>query len=71
MPNWSFDVTGESSQRNALDAHLREITALENCGRADEIHGTVEVTYSDEDARRSTVAPALESKGVVFRWNHR
>ena len=71
MPNWSYDVTGQSNQRHALDAHLRDILALEAVGRGDEIYGAVEVFYSDEDAKRSSSAQTLQARGVQFHWSLR
>jgi hypothetical protein len=68
MPAWSFDV------ENAADLNIKlrnEIFALDNLGRSDEIHGTVSVVCSDDDAKTSSLVAQLEARGVVFIWSKR
>lgn len=66
MPAWNFDVESAAD----LDIKLRnEIFALDNLGRGDEIHGTVSVVYSDENAKTSSLVAQLESRGVAFIWS--
>ena len=51
-----------------LDAKLREIFALDNVGRGDEISGTLYIDYSDESVKLATLVPTLESRGVAIVW---
>jgi hypothetical protein len=68
MPNWTFDVTSAPNQREQLDSELRNILALDNLDRGDEIYGTVAVTYSNDDAERASLVAVLKGRGVVFSW---
>lgn len=71
MSNWFFDLTGSSNQRRELDSELRNILALDSVGRGDEIHGTVQVIYSEDDAMRASLIGSLEARGVTFSWNRK
>ncbi len=63
MAAWHFDVKDTAE----LDSKIRgEILALDLLGRGDEIHGTVHVTYSDESAKRASLAGLLEARCVAF-----
>jgi hypothetical protein len=65
MPAWHFDVKDAAE----LDSKLGgEILALEKIGRGDELHGTVHVTYADDDAKRASLVARLEALGIVFSW---
>ena len=52
-----------------LDAKIRNILALDNVGRGDEIGGTLNVYYSDDSARLASLIPVLESRGVMIAWH--
>jgi hypothetical protein len=68
MPVWNFDVKDAAE----LDSKIRgEILALDLLGRGDEIYGTVNITYSDESARRATLVSLLAARGLVFVWEKR
>jgi hypothetical protein len=71
MSNWFFDLIGSSNQRRELDSELRKILALDNVGRGDEIHGTVNVIYSEDDAKRASLIGSLEARGVAFSWQRK
>jgi hypothetical protein len=64
MPNWICEVDTASQ----LDTEIRNIAALENVGRGDEIHGTFTVKYSDESVKKASLVPWLQSKGVAVVW---
>jgi hypothetical protein len=51
-----------------LDRELRDIYALINVGREDEIRGTLYVDYSDESVKQASLIPWLESRGVTIVW---
>jgi hypothetical protein len=64
MPDWVCEVDTAAQ----LDAEIRNIAALENVGRGDEIHGTFTVRYSDESVKKASLVSWLESKEVVVVW---
>ena len=69
MSNWSLDLTNSADQRQELDSKLRgEILALDNVGRGDEIHGSIEVIYSDDRVKGCSLIGLLEERGVAFSW---
>jgi hypothetical protein len=51
-----------------LDSKIREIAALENVGRGDEIHGALYVEYSDELVKQASLISWLERRGVTIVW---
>jgi hypothetical protein len=53
---------------NSIPKIRGEILALDLLGRGDGIYGTVRVTYSDEGAKRASLASLLEARGVAFSW---
>lgn len=52
-----------------LDAKIREIFALDMLGRGDEITGTLQVFYSNEDVKGASLLPLLVGRGVHVEWN--
>lgn len=66
MPEW-FCTPKDAAE---LDSKIRDIAALENVGRGDEIYGTLHVEYSDESVKQASLIPWLENRGVriVWRW---
>lgn len=51
-----------------LDMQIRDIFALDQVGRADEISGTLYVDYVGEATRQASLIPALERRGVEIVW---
>lgn len=65
MTLWKF----EADSPEDLDQSLRsEVLALDNLGRGDEIHGTIIVSFSNQRVKAASLVPALEARGVAFRW---
>ncbi len=64
MPNWVCEV----DTADQLDGEIRNIAALENVGRGDEIHGTFTVKYFDESVKKAPLVSWLENKGVAVVW---
>lgn len=54
-----------------LDKEIREIFALDNIGRGDEISGILNVRYTDESVKIASLIPRLESRGVEIIWHKR
>jgi hypothetical protein len=52
-----------------LDRKIREIFALDQVGRGDEISGTLNVYYSDEAVKLATLLPHLIARGVEVEWH--
>jgi hypothetical protein len=52
-----------------LDAAIRDIFALDNLGRGDEISGTLNVEYSDESVKQAFMLLLLEARGVHIAWH--
>jgi hypothetical protein len=59
----------EVSSAIELNAEIRDILALDNVDRGWEICGTLHVTYTDESAKRASLLPQLEARGVVISWH--
>lgn len=51
-----------------LDQEIRDIAALDQVSRGDEICGTLYVDYSDESVKKAALIPWLESRGVEIVW---
>jgi len=51
-----------------LDAEIRDILALDQIQRGDEISGTLNVDYSDESVKSASLVSVLENRGVTVRW---
>ncbi|MFY9742616.1 MAG: hypothetical protein WA252_10130 [Candidatus Sulfotelmatobacter sp.] len=64
MPNWICEVDTPAQ----LDAEIRNITALDEINRGDEIYGTFTVKYSDESVKSASLVSWLENKGVAVIW---
>jgi len=71
MPNWTFDLSSAPNERQQLDSELRNILAMDNLGRGEEIYGSVAITYSNDDAKRASLIGVLEGRGVVFSWTRK
>ena len=54
-----------------LDAQIRDIFALDNVGRGDQICGTLNVEYADESVKRASLIPLLQGRGVEIVWHKR
>ncbi|MGB8886918.1 MAG: hypothetical protein WCC87_09360 [Candidatus Korobacteraceae bacterium] len=51
-----------------LDSEIRDIFALDQVGRGDEISGTLYVDYVGEATKQASLIPALERRGVQIVW---
>jgi hypothetical protein len=51
-----------------LDREIRDIFALDQVGRGDEITGTLHVDYVSEATKQASLIPALERRGVQIVW---
>jgi hypothetical protein len=58
----------EVKTADELDAEIRDIFALDQVGRGDEISGTLYINYSDESAKLAHLLPTLERRGVAIVW---
>jgi hypothetical protein len=54
-----------------LDGEIRDILALQDVGRDDEIAGTLHVYYSNESVKQATQLGQLEQRGVLIVWHRR
>ena len=54
-----------------LDAEIRDILALDEIQRGDEISGTLYVHYSDESVKSASLVPVLENRGVTIEWRRK
>jgi hypothetical protein len=64
MSEWTCNVKSAAE----LDSKIREIWALENVGRGDEIHGALYVEFSDDSVKEAHLIPWLERRGVTVVW---
>jgi hypothetical protein len=62
------DRTCEVATAEELDADVRDIFYLDEVGRGDEICGTLNVVYSHESVKDSTLISLLERRGVAITW---
>ena len=51
-----------------LDAEIRDILALDEIQRGDEISGRLYVDYSDESVKSASLVSVLEERGVTIIW---
>jgi hypothetical protein len=51
-----------------LDAEIRDILSLDLVDRGDEICGTLHVDYDNDEVKRASLVPNLQSRGVVIEW---
>lgn len=51
-----------------LDAAIRDIFALDQAGRGDEISGALHVDYISEATKSASLIPTLEARGVEIVW---
>jgi len=51
-----------------LDAEIRDIFALDQVGRGDEISGTLYIDYVGEATKSASLIPTLEARGVGIVW---
>jgi hypothetical protein len=62
-------LTCSASTALELDEKIREIFALDQDGRGDEISGTLNVYYSDEAVKLATLLPLFQTRGVEVEWH--
>ncbi len=60
-----FDVNSAEE----LDAKIRQIAALDNVNRGDQLEGTLEVAYENESVKQASLILWIESRGVAIAWN--
>jgi hypothetical protein len=52
-----------------LDAEIRDIFALDDVGRGNEIGGTLHVHYPHESVKEASLIPLLEARSVAIEWH--
>jgi hypothetical protein len=62
-------MTCTASSALELDEKIREIFALDQDGRGNEISGTLNVYYSDETVKLARLLPLLQTRGVEVEWH--